>query len=52
LRVKDLDFERHALTVWDGKGMHDRVTMLPTSLVEPLQRHLSRVRLLHEEDLA
>lgn len=29
LRVKDLDFERFQLTVRDGKGAKDRVTMLP-----------------------
>ena len=52
LRVKDLDFAYHQLTVRDGKGAQDRVTMLPRLLVEPLQRHLARVKLLHEEDLA
>ena len=29
----------------------ERVTMLPQATHEPLQRHLARVRLLHEEDL-
>ena len=28
LRVKDVDFERHEITVRDGKGARDRVTML------------------------
>jgi integron integrase len=51
LRVKDLDFAYHQITVRDGKGAQDRVTMLPCSLVEPLQRHLAKVKLLHEEDL-
>ncbi len=32
--------------------MQDRVTMLPTSLIKPLQEHLQRVKRLHEEDLA
>ena len=35
LRVKDLDFEYHQITVRDGKGQKDRRTMLPNSLVEP-----------------
>ena len=52
LRVKDVDFERHEITVRDGKGARDRVTMLPARLVEPLSSHLARVRVLHERDLA
>ena len=52
LRVKDLDFAYQQLTVRDGKGAQDRVTMLPKSLAEPLQHHLAKVQLLHEEDLA
>jgi len=51
LRVKDVDFARREILVRDGKGAKDRVTMLPESLVEPLQRHLERVRELHGEDL-
>ncbi len=51
LRVKDVDFACARLTVRDGKGQKERVTMLPQTLHEPLQRHLERVRLLHEEDL-
>jgi integron integrase len=51
LRVKDVDFEMRQITVRDGKGQKDRVTMLPESLVAALQRHLSRVQGLHQEDL-
>lgn len=51
LRVKDVDFTYHQITVRDGKGAQDRVTMLPRALVEPLQRHLAKVKLMHEEDL-
>ena len=29
LRVKDVDFAQRQLLIWDGKGMKDRVTMLP-----------------------
>jgi integron integrase len=49
--VKDLDFAYHQITVRDGKGAQDRVTMLPQSIEELLQRHLARVKLLHETDL-
>jgi integron integrase len=51
LRVKDVDFASQQITVRDGKGAQDRVTMLPQVLVAPLQRHLTRVKLLHEDDL-
>jgi integron integrase len=51
LRVKDIDFSRREILVRDGKGAKDRVTMLPDTLVEPLQRQLERVRDLHAEDL-
>ncbi len=51
LRVKDLDLARLQLTVRDGKGGKDRVTVLPASLVGPLGRQLGRARALHELDL-
>lgn len=51
LRVKDVDFARGEILVRDGKGFKDRVTMLPASLAPPLQAHLARVRVLHEQDL-
>jgi len=51
LRVKDVDFPRREILVRDGKGAKDRVTMLPQTVVEALQRHLARVRELHAEDL-
>ena len=52
LRVKDVDFARREITVRDAKGGHERVTMLPESLIAPLQEHLKRVKLLHEQDMA
>ena len=52
LRVKDVDFAQRLIVVRDGKGMEDRVTMLPDSLVTPLQEHLQLVKRLHDEDLA
>jgi integron integrase len=51
LRVKDVDFGYGQIIVRDGKGEKDRRTVLPESLVEPLERQLTRARLLHEEDL-
>ncbi len=51
LRVKDLDFAQHMIVVRDGKGMEDRVTMLPESLTQALREHLRQVKQLHEQDL-
>jgi len=51
LRVKDIDLERNELTVRDGKGAKDRVTVLPTSCRQDLLGQLEGVRRLHAEDL-
>jgi integron integrase len=52
LRVKDVDFERHQITVRDTKGNEDRVTMLPQTVAPLLRKHLVMVKQLHEADLA
>ena len=52
LRVKDLNFDRGELTIRDGKGGKDRVTMLPAALRQPLVDHLARVKAQHDADLA
>ena len=52
LRVKDVDFQYRQITVRDGKGGKDRVTMLPESSIEPLKQHLKRVNVLHARDIA
>ena len=52
LRVKDLDFERRQVTIRQGKGRKDRVTMLPESIKGPLQAHLEVVRQQHLRDVA
>jgi integron integrase len=52
LRVKDLDFHYRQVFVRDGKGEKDRVTVLPDPMIEPLKRHLARVKLLHEGDVS
>jgi integron integrase len=52
LRVQDLDFERGEITIRDGKGGKDRVTVLPRSLHASLRDHLRAVRRVHEEDRA
>jgi integron integrase len=51
LRVKDVDFDRGEITVRDGKGQKDRVTMLPGGVIESLRCHLWRSHRQHQEDL-
>jgi integron integrase len=51
MRVKDLDFQRNEITVRDGKGRKDRVTLLPATCAPALNDHLDRVRRLYENDL-
>ena len=51
LRVKDVDLRRSELTVRDGKGSKDRITMLPESLHKPLQAQLADARAIHRQDL-
>lgn len=48
LRGKDLNFDRGELTVRDGKGGKDLLTMLPAALRGPLLEHLSRVKAQHD----
>lgn len=52
LRVKDVDFDRRSLIVRQGKGGKDRVTVLPTKLIEPLQTQIASVKNLHDYDLS
>ena len=51
LRVKDLNFDRGELTVRDGKGGKDRLTMLPAAVKGPLADHLTRVKVQHDADV-
>ncbi len=51
LRVQDIDFSKHIITVHNGKGAKDRVTMLPYALEDPLKEHLKRVKAVHVQDL-
>ena len=51
LRVKDIDLERRQISVRDGKGQKDRVTVLPERWRERLAAHLVEVRKIHARDL-
>ena len=52
LRIKDVDPGQRKLIVRDAKGMKDRVTVLPDSLVEPLRRHIAGLRASHQNAVA
>lgn len=52
LRIKDIDFGYRQITVREGKGMRERITILPDRLLPPLRAHLARIRELHRQDLA
>ena len=52
LRVQDVDFGANQLTIRDGKGAKDRVTMLPATVRADLTRHIDRVRKQHARDVA
>src|SRR5690606_5463909 len=51
LRIKDFTIERREILVRDGKGMKDRVTVIPEIAIEPLKMQIANVRVLHEMDL-
>lgn len=50
LRVKDVCFDQRVITVRDGKGEKDRLTMLPDSLAEGLRRQVEHCRRVHGSD--
>lgn len=52
LRIKDIDMERRTVTVRQGKGAKDRVTVLPEVLIERLVEHKKYARNLYDMDRA
>ncbi len=51
VRVHDIDFSRKEITVRDGKGGKDRVTVLPDALVPALKRQLRHAKSVYQQDL-
>ena len=51
LRIQDVDFGYKQITVWNGKGRKDRITMLPDRVIPKLKLHIDKVRRLHQTDL-
>lgn len=50
LRVKDLDLHKLAVTIHDGKGKKDRVTLLSRSLVPLLQQQMAHALAVQQAD--
>ena len=51
LRIKDVDLELRTISVLDGKGEKDRITILPDKLLPELIVQLKKVKNLYKEDL-
>lgn len=52
LRVMDVDFGQNQIVVHNGKGLKDRITLLPEKLQEPIREQLRWAKSIHEYDLA
>jgi integron integrase len=52
LRVKDIDFDRRAIVVREGKNAKDRVVMLPAALEAPLRAQLAQSHAVWTADRA
>jgi integron integrase len=52
LRVKDVDLELKTISVMNGKGEKDRITVLPEKVIADLKAHINKVRNLHRKDLS
>ncbi len=51
LRVKDIDFDYHCISVWNGKGNKHRRVTLATELIPELYQQIQRVKKYHYLDL-
>ncbi|MDH5437021.1 MAG: integron integrase [Gammaproteobacteria bacterium] len=50
LRIQDVNFSYRQITVRSGKGNKDRVTVIPESLIKPLNKQIGFSRTLYEFD--
>ncbi|MDY7038544.1 MAG: tyrosine-type recombinase/integrase [Thermodesulfobacteriota bacterium] len=51
LRIQDVDFGQNKIYVRGGKGVKDRLSVLPLNIRDELRSHIDRVTVLHHEDL-
>lgn len=52
LRIKDIDLERGTVTVRQGKGGKDRMSVLPKSLIKSIAEQIEHARALWKNDAA
>ncbi len=52
LRVKDLDLARKEITIREGKGNKDRVTVLPITIMDDLKQQLALSKRVYDVDRA
>lgn len=51
LRIKDIDFGTQQVRIYDGKGRKDRLSVLPNSSIDVLEKQVEIVNKLHQYDL-
>ena len=51
IRINNLNFDNHILTIHDGKGKKDRTLPLPETLVPDLKQQVNSTKKLHIKDL-
>ena len=51
LRIKDVDFDIHCLTVRQGKGGKDRVTVLPNAVISDFKQLIELAEAFYQDDI-
>ncbi len=52
LRIKDIDLGYLQLTIREGKGGRDRVTMIPVHVMDALRKQVEKAAAIHAEDVS
>lgn len=52
LRIKDIDFEMNQIVVREGKGLKDRITLLPEVAIAEIKKQIIKVQNLHVQDIS
>ena len=52
LRIKDVDLGYLQITIREGKGGRDRLTMIPVNLADPLRQQIEKAARIHAEDVS
>jgi site-specific recombinase XerD len=52
IRIQDVDYKMKQMSVRSGKGAKDRITTFPETIIPLLDNHLTKVKAIHEQDLA